>query len=228
MLESLIPRGGVIVSCQAPVDSPLRGPQHMAAMAAAAELGGAVAIRAEGRADVAAIVQATSIPVIGIRKVTHGDDSVFITPSFGDAHDLASAGAAIIALDATPRPRPGGETLDTIVDRIHRDLERPVMGDVDSVESARFALRCDVDVLATTLSGYTGHRQSDTVDIDLIADLVAISDRPVIAEGRIWTTNDLTAVLDAGAYAAVIGTAITNPWLSTQRFVDTAKNHPEA
>ena len=58
---------GLIVSCQAPPGSPLRGPEHMTAMARAAAAGGAAGIRAEGPADIAAIRGAVDLPVIGLR-----------------------------------------------------------------------------------------------------------------------------------------------------------------
>ena len=37
----LIPKGALVVSCQARADNPLHGPVYMAAMAQAAEAGGA-------------------------------------------------------------------------------------------------------------------------------------------------------------------------------------------
>jgi hypothetical protein len=67
------------VSCQARDDNPLHGPVHMAAMAQAAEQGGAVAIRANGADDIRAIRAATPLPVIGILKV-FGAAPVIITP----------------------------------------------------------------------------------------------------------------------------------------------------
>ncbi len=51
--ESL--RNQIIISCQAGPDEPLHGSQYMAAMARAAEMGGAAGIRANGAADIAAI-----------------------------------------------------------------------------------------------------------------------------------------------------------------------------
>ena len=59
-------RGGRVVSVQAPAESPLGAPEHLAAIARAAELGGAVGIRAEGLASVTAIREAVDVPVIGL------------------------------------------------------------------------------------------------------------------------------------------------------------------
>ena len=59
-------------------------------------------------------------------------------------------------------------------------------------------------------------------DLDLVARLVAAVDCPVIAEGRLVTPQDARAALDAGAYAVVVGTAITNPAAITGRFAEAA------
>ncbi|TFG94408.1 MAG: N-acetylmannosamine-6-phosphate 2-epimerase, partial [Calditrichales bacterium] len=45
-------------------------------------------------------------------------------------------------------------------------------------------------------------------------------DVPVIAEGRIWEPRQARKCLDLGAFATVVGTAITRPWVVTRRFVD--------
>jgi N-acylglucosamine-6-phosphate 2-epimerase len=41
---------------------------------------------------------------------------------------------------------------------------------------------------------------------------------PVVAEGRITTPGEARAALDAGAWAVVVGGAITRPQLITARF----------
>ena len=58
-------RGGLVVSCQAYPGEPLRHPETMAQMAMAAVEGGAVGIRCQGLADIAAIKGQVSVPVIG-------------------------------------------------------------------------------------------------------------------------------------------------------------------
>jgi N-acylglucosamine-6-phosphate 2-epimerase len=211
--------GGLIVSCQAAPGNPLHGPRFMAAMARAAAQGGAVGLRAEGTQDVKAVVDATGLPVIGIRKVGSVADGVFITPTFRDAADVAAAGAAIIATDGTARPRPDGHDLPSLVTRIHDELRLPVMADVDSVGSGEYAQRAGADVLATTLSGYTGGTVPPGPDVDLLRDLVRTSSVPVIAEGRYWTPESVADAIQAGAHAVVVGTAITNPLEITRRFV---------
>ena len=110
----LIPKGALVVSCQARADNPLHGPVYMSAMAQAAEAGGARGIRANGEADVAAIRAVTKLPIIGIAKVWDDRFPVYITPGFEQAAQVAGAGADIVGIDATPRPR-DGEPVDRLI-----------------------------------------------------------------------------------------------------------------
>jgi N-acylglucosamine-6-phosphate 2-epimerase len=225
IVESAFPildaiRGSLVVSCQAPEGTAFREPGLMALMAIAAEAGGARGIRAEGAADIAAIKAAVSLPVIGIKKTAKpAGGGVFITPTFATALPLAAAGADIIALDGTPRPRPGGESLRELIARIHGELGLPVMADIDSLDSAEYAQASGADLVGTTLSGYTTGEVPDVADFKLIRELKANIDRPIVAEGRIWSREDAVAAFDAGATTVVVGTAITNPTATTRRFV---------
>ena len=120
LIESL--SGRLIVSCQAKEGEPLYGPPYMVAMARSAEIGGAAGIRANGPEDVAAIRAAVKLPILGIYKQQHPDSEVYITPTFESARAVAEAGAHLIALDGSDRPRPGGETLARLIGRIHAQL----------------------------------------------------------------------------------------------------------
>jgi N-acylglucosamine-6-phosphate 2-epimerase len=215
----LAPRS-LIVSCQPSDLSPLRGPQFAAALARAAELGGAAAVRADGPADVAAVRHAVSIPVVGIWTVVSDGYPVYITPDFGAARALATAGADIIAIDATGRPRAGGESAGRLIARIRDDLGLLVEADVDAVEEARLAASCGADFIGSSVTGYvrtTGRREPD---IDLVRRLVDAVDRPVIAQRRLWTIEHVRAALDSGAHAVVVGSAITDPVQLTRHFVE--------
>ncbi|MHB2165354.1 N-acetylmannosamine-6-phosphate 2-epimerase [Alsobacter sp. R-9] len=221
-----IPKGSLVVSCQARADNPLHGPGFMAAMAMAAEQGGAGAIRANGPDDIAAIRSATTLPVIGILKRWVEGVPVYITPAAADAAAVAAAGADIIALDATGRDR-GGETLAHVIGAIHADLGRPVFADVSTVEEGLGAEMLGADYVATTLSGYTGAApaaRDDGPDLDLLAMLVKTCRVPVVAEGRFDTPGLAARALELGAHAVVVGTMITNPREITRRFV--AALHP--
>jgi N-acylglucosamine-6-phosphate 2-epimerase len=218
-MTRLCPPRSIVVSCQAGPDNPLHAPDAMALMARAAVAGGAKAIRANGAADIAAIRAAVEVPILGIDKV--GDPrGVFITPSADSAVAIVAAGADVVALDGTRRPRPDGRSLRDQVADIRARLDVELMADVDSLEAGIAAREAGVDLVATTLSGYTGGPVPDGPDVRLVAELARALDCPVIAEGRYWTAEDARAGFDAGAYAIVVGTAITNPMAITRRFVE--------
>ncbi|MBM3533854.1 MAG: putative N-acetylmannosamine-6-phosphate 2-epimerase [Alphaproteobacteria bacterium] len=207
----------LVVSCQARPDSPLHGPSFMAAMAKAAVQGGAKAIRANGPADIRAIRAATAAPIIGLNKIRDEKHAVYITPSLESARTVAEAGADMIAIDATSRPR-AGEPVADLIRGIRRDLGKPVLADIDTLECALSALGHGADAVATTLAGYTESRaKSPGPDFDLLRQLVETVRVPVIAEGRIWTPEEVAHAFALGAAAVVIGTAITNPREITRR-----------
>ena len=182
-----IPRHSLVVSCQAPQTSPLYGTTAMTLMAQAAAVGGAAALRANGPEDVARFRAATTLAVIGIHKRPYGS-GVFITPSFDDAAGLVRAGAQLVAIDGTSRPRLDGATLAAQIDRIHRELDVEVMADVDTLEAGLAARAAGADLVATTLSGYTeSSAPSAEPDLALVRQLVAALDCPVVAEGRYTT-----------------------------------------
>jgi N-acylglucosamine-6-phosphate 2-epimerase len=211
-------RGGLVVSVQASPGSPLASPETMSAIARAAELGGAAGIRAEGADDVRAIKSAVSVPVIGLVKRDVPDSPVRITPDLEDARAVVSAGADVVAVDATLRTRSGGMTSHDFVAALAGELERPVLGDVDSLEAAMAAHAAGADAVATTLSGYTGDAPApEEPDLELVQRLAGELDCPVLAEGRYSTPDDVRAALEAGAFAVVVGTAITDPTVLTRR-----------
>lgn len=216
-----IPKGVLVVSCQARADNPLHGPAFMAAMARAAAQGGAGAIRANGPDDIAAIRAAVDLPIVGIVKRFVEGVPVYITPAFSDAEAAAAAGADIIALDATARDR-GGGTLADLVGAIRSRLARPVFADVATLEEGLAAQALGADYVATTLAGYTGATpvgRADGPDFDLLQALVAACRVPVVAEGRFDTPDLVARALELGAHAVVVGTMITNPREITRRFV---------
>ena len=214
-------KGGLVVSCQARESNPLHGPVFMSAMAQAAVLGGAAGIRADGVADIGAIskVVGPNVPIMGIYKVKQPDGSLFITPTGTLAREVIDAGAKLVALDGTTRPRPGGESLRQVVDAIHA-AGGMALADCGTLADARYSIESGVDAIGTTMSGYTPDSpKQDGPDFALLADMVALGAVPVFAEGRIWTREDAERALEIGATFVVIGTAITNPTAITARFV---------
>lgn len=215
-LDSL--KGQLIVSAQAYPGEPMRDPRTMAQIAASAVTGGAAAVRVQGIADIQFARAAVEVPVIGLWK--DGHDGVFITPTLHHALSCASAGAEIVAIDGTRRPRPDGLTLAETIAGIHAESNSLVMADCGSLDDAIAAAAAGADLIGTTLAGYTGERpKTDGPDLELLAQIVAADlGRPLIAEGRVHTPAQARAALDAGAFAVVVGTAITHPSTITSWF----------
>lgn len=202
--------GQLIVSCQAAPEDAFYGPENMARFARSAERGGAGGIRASGAADVAAIKAAVDVPVIGIWKALWTDGQILITPEFEQARALVEAGATVIALDCTARGRRSG-ALDR-VRRIRAELGVPVMADVATIEEAEIAMEHGASLVAPTMRGYTEDTRHITrFDVALLREMVRRIPVPVVAEGRIATPEDARAARQAGAWAVVVGTAITRP-----------------
>jgi N-acylglucosamine-6-phosphate 2-epimerase len=217
-------RGGVIVSCQAAPGDPLHGAAMMVAMARAAVAGGAVAIRADGPEDIAAIRDAVDVPIIGIWKVDIAGYDVRITPTAQHARLVATAGASIIAVDATDRARPDGQTVASLISETRSETGLPVMADVSSIAEALVAQDAGADLVATTLSGYTGDvPTTGSPNLELVAHLARLLQVPVIAEGRISTPDEAARALGLGAYAVVIGHAVTRPQWITEQFVSAVR-----
>jgi N-acylglucosamine-6-phosphate 2-epimerase len=216
-------RGGLIVSCQALPGEPLFGSHHMAALARAAAMGGAVGIRANSPADIAAIRAAVDLPVIGINKVDIPGFEVYITPTLADVELVSAAGADIIAFDASLRPHPTGLTVKAIITAIHERTGKPAMADISTLAEGMAAAEAGADLVSTTLSGYTPYSPAQAgPDFELVERLalqLGPSGVPVIAEGRIISPDQAYRALSFGAFAVVVGGAITRPQMITARFV---------
>nr|WP_309098600.1 N-acetylmannosamine-6-phosphate 2-epimerase [Fredinandcohnia onubensis] len=211
----------IIVSCQALEDEPLHSSEIMAKMAQAAKEGGACAIRCNSATDTAAIKKQTGLPVVAIVKRDYPDSEVFITPTLKEVKELLEVGVEVIALDATTRKRPNGENLKDLVEYIHENSHTLVMADVATIQDAEYAVACGVDMVSTTLSGYTEDSpKQESPDFYLVEKLTNQLQVPVIAEGRINTPEEGKKMLELGAHAIVVGSAITRPQLITKKFVE--------
>lgn len=220
-------RGELIVSCQALPGEPLYDEEKsvMYLMARAAVQAGAKCIRTSGVRDVAAIKKETGLPVIGLIKRWYEGYEAYITPTMNEIDELVGVHADIIALDCTRRKR--GDHLD-IGDFLRQIRARYpdvlLMGDISTYEEGIHAWKCGVDFIGTTLSGYTDDSpKRDEPDYELVERLASDVDIPVIAEGRIRTPEQAALMLKKGAYAVVVGGAITRPLEIAGRFIEAMK-----
>ena len=208
-------QNSLIVSCQPVPGGPLDRPDIVVGFALAAVSSGAKGLRIEGCANVRAVKAATSVPVIGLIKRDLANSLVRITPEIEDVMQLVAAGADIIAFDATDRIRP--EPPDRLCQAVHAS-GKLAMADISNLEEAKAAIAFGADLIGTTMSGYTGGPEPQDPDLELLRRAAKLG-CPLIAEGRIRTPDQAAAAKKAGAYAVVVGSAITRPEHITSWFV---------
>ena len=218
-------KGELIVSCQALPEEPMHSSFIMGRMAYSAMLGGAKGIRANSVEDIKEIKKTVDLPIIGIIKSVYENSDVFITPTNKEIDLLYCEGVDIIALDATKRIRPDGKTISEVFPVLkEKYTDQLFMADCSTYEEAKEAYELGFDCIGTTLSGYTDYTQGSSLpDMDLIERLVKDFPIPIIAEGGIWTPEELRHVYKLGVFSAVVGTAITRPMDITKRFIAAIK-----
>ncbi|WP_156286417.1 N-acetylmannosamine-6-phosphate 2-epimerase [Oceanivirga salmonicida] len=217
-------RGQLIVSCQALPEEPLYMEEMsvMPLMAKAAMLAGAKGIRANSARDIIEIKKVVSLPVIGIIKKKYDGGEQHITVGMSEIDALVEAGADIVALDCTLRERYDGLHINEFIAKIKEKYpDILLMADISNFEEGLNAQNNGVDFVGTTLSGYTPYTPKlDGPDFELIEKLVKELHVPIIAEGRVHTPEQARKMLELGAFAVVVGGAITRPLEITKRFIN--------
>ena len=215
-------KGGLIVSCQALASEPLYDSYIMSKMALAAKLGGAVGIRANTVVDIKAIKEKVDLPLIGIIKQEYDDSDVYITPTMKGVDALVETGCEIIAIDATNRLRPNGETLEAFFTKVREKYPNQLfMADTSCFDEGKKAEELGFDLIGTTMAGYTPYTKGTPLpDFNLMQRYVSELHTPVIAEGGIWVPEQLKKAIDIGVHSAVVGTAITRPRNITKHFAE--------
>ena len=94
------------------------------------------------------------------------------------------------------------------------------MADISTYEEGVNAWKLGMDLVGTTMSGYTPYTpKTDGPDYELVKRLSETIDVPVIGEGRVHSPRQAVEMLEAGAFAVVVGGAITRPLEIAQRFI---------
>lgn len=215
-------RHGLIVSCQALENEPLYRPEGgiMPLMAKAAAQSGAVGIRANTVRDITQIKEAVDLPVIGIIKKDYPGTSMYITVTMAEVDALVGCGVDILAVQGTSALRPDGSTAAEFIRAVKEKYpDQLLMADIATLEEAMACAEAGADFVGTTMRGYTSETQGiNDIDFAFVARLAASCPAKVIAEGHIHTPEQARQALEAGAYALVVGGAITRPAEITARF----------
>ena len=216
-------RDGIIVSCQALPHGPLytEAGGVIPLLVKAAEQGGAVGIRANSVRDIREIKEVTSLPIIGIIKRDYPPQEPFITATMKEVDELVACGVDILAVQGTSALRPDGSTAAQFIEAIKAKYpEQLVMADCATIEEGIACANAGADFVGTTMRGYTLETQGcDDIDFDFIHELSEKCPAKIIAEGHIHYPEQAKKALEAGAFALVVGGAITRPAEITARFV---------
>ena len=216
-------KGKVIVSCQAVPGEPLYVEEKsiMYLMARAAKQASTPVIRTSSIRDVTAIKEETGLPVIGLIKVQYDGFESYITPTMKEVDALVEAGSDVIALDCTNQKRGDGKSISEFITEVRRKYpDEILMADISTYEEGVNAWKLGVDIVGTTMSGYTPYSPKlDGPDYELVKKLSSTVDIPVIGEGRVHSPEQAVEMLNAGAFAVVVGGAITRPLEIAQRFI---------
>ncbi|WP_374977199.1 N-acetylmannosamine-6-phosphate 2-epimerase [Microbacterium trichothecenolyticum] len=212
------------MSCQAAPGHPMRSVDAIGRFAAAAELGGACGLRIEGTEDIRHVRVRTGLPIIGLKKSRSSIGRPGITRSVDDCLAVASAGADVVALEVVDdEDRPVVSALE-VLKAARRELSIPLLADISTFAEAIAAIDAGADAVATTLAGYTpSTAQTETPDLDLVERISSVGIR-VIAEGSLTTPAHVSQAISAGAWAVVVGGAITDPLQITARFARAARS----
>lgn len=221
-------KGRVIVSCQACPGEPLYVEEKsvMYLMARAAKQAGTPAIRTSSIRDVTAIKEETGLPVIGLIKICYEGYESYITPTMKEVDELVAAETDVIALDCTNRKRGDGKNICEFMAEVRTKYPDAIlMADISTYEEGVAAWKQGMDIVGTTMSGYTDYSpKSDEPDYELVRRLSEKLDIPVIGEGRVRSPKQAVQMLDAGAFAVVVGGAITRPLEIAARFIQAVNN----
>ena len=136
-----------------------------------------------------------------------------------DGADELGGGGAVRA-QGTGALRPDGSTSAQFIRTIKAKYpDQLVMADCDNFENAMACAEAGADFVGTTMRGYTPETKGiDDIDFDFVHKLAAECPAKVIAEGHIHYPEQAVKALEAGAFALVVGGAITRPAEITARF----------
>ncbi len=222
-------KGGLIVSCQSEEGDPFNSPEGVTLFAKAAVIGGAAGIRSREYAKTKMIVENVNVPVIGLTKSAFPDGYVRITGSFSEVEEIIKSGCHVVAIDGTFREREG-MTGPQFIQQVRERFNCLIMADISTAEEGKACADHGAHFISSTLSGYTAETKKTAgpgPDFKLVSELTKDLTLPVVAEGRVNSPVQAAQMLELGAWAVVVGTAITRPRIVTEWYVSKMKNITE-
>lgn len=222
-------KGTIIVSCQATPGEPLymKDQSIMYLMARAAKQAGAKMIRTSSKRDIIEIKEETGLPVIGLIKREYPGYTGRITMTMREVDECMEALADIVSIDCTDTARGDGLTAPEFLKQVRQKYPNIIiMADCATLEEAVAAYEAGADLVGSTMNGYTASTAHCKCgpNYELVKQMVAALPCPVIAEGRIHTPEQARKMLEIGAWAVVVGGAITRPLEIAERFMSAVKD----
>lgn len=222
-------RGTIVVSCQATPGEPLymKDQSVMYLMARAAKLAGAKMIRTSSVRDIVEIKEETGLPVIGLIKREYPGYTGRITMTMREVDECMEAMADIVSIDCTFNERADGLTPGEFLQQVKAKYPNIIiMADCATLEEAKAAYEAGADLVGSTMNGYTPQTRDckGEPNYELVRQMVAELPCPVIAEGRVHTPEQARRMLEIGAWAVVVGGAITRPLEIANRFMAAVKD----
>ena len=222
-------KGTIVVSCQATPGEPLymKDQSIMYLMARAAKQAGARMIRTSSVRDIVEIKEETGLPVIGLIKREYPGYTGRITMTMREVDECVQAMADIVSIDCTFNERGDGLTPDEFLRQVKEKYPNIIiMADCATLEEAVAAYEAGADLVGSTMNGYTPQTRDCKGDpnYELVRQMVAALPCPVIAEGRVHTPEQARKMLEIGAWAVVVGGAITRPLEIANRFMAAVKD----
>eukprot|EP01052_Picozoa_sp_SAG31_P017861 SAG31_NODE_1240_length_9167_cov_4.729599_5_plen_215_part_00 len=191
-------------------------PSILLKLALASIANGCKVIRLQGSANIEHVRPSLGgkTPVVGLIKEVYPTSEIFITPTSKEVNECLRLGVEVIALDGSPRSRPSGEDLESLVKIIHAGGAL-AMADCDCPDSAAYAIGAGCDIIGTTLAGYTPARPAiPGPDLDFVREAVALA-KPggqlVIGEGRYSAPWQCRCAMWIGADAVTLGGSLNDP-----------------
>jgi len=213
-------KGGLIVSCQALETEPLYTKEGgvMPLMAKAAAMSGAVGIRANTVRDITQIKQVVDLPVIGIIKKDYPGTPMYITVTMKEVDELVACGVDILAVQGTAL-RPDGSTSPSSSAPSRRNIPTSCLWRTATISRTPCSAPRPVLILwAPPCAANPRDAGINDIDFEFVHKLAAECPAKIIAEGHIHYPEQAVKALEAGAFALVVGGAITRPAEITARF----------